>query len=30
LGGTAGGIGIPDLVAFVTFLVAFIVLSKRK
>ena len=30
LGGTAGGIGIPDLVAFVAFLVAFIVLSKRK
>ena len=30
LGGTAGGIGIPDLVAFVTFLIAFIVLNRRK
>ena len=30
LGGTTGGIGIPDLVAFVVFLLAFMLLNKRK
>jgi hypothetical protein len=30
LGGTAGGIGIPDLVAFVGLLFGFLLLSKRK